>query len=270
MRQVRFGVMIGCLSIATMVSGVAWAQSRPFGPGPGFWPMMQHEPGMANFMGGATVTGQPFCAQVTFQHNQKLPDQNMIQQTRIATVCRDDQGSTSIDQTLAASSVNPQHLLRISDAVARRSCTLDTVKKVAHCFNLPPARTGVSGASQPNARRASNPNVSTVSLGSQSNWENTGLYVTGTQITRTIQAGQIGNQQAIQITTICWHSPDLSINVTCSTTDPLHGDSSTSFSNISRDNPTIAIPSDYTIATGGPRRSSPGARSRFAPPATQQ
>jgi hypothetical protein len=264
-RQMRLIVMIGCLGVVTLVSGALRAQSVPLVPRPGFRPMMQGGPPMFSFMGGETITGAPYSAQVTFEHRQTLPDGNRIDQKNSAMIYRDGQGRTRLEETRPTNSGNPQQIVRITDQVARVGYVLDPAKKTAHRFTLPPAKTETS---QPNFRAGSNPNVISTSLGSNPNLE--GFFVEGTQITRTIPAGQMGNTEAIQITTTRWYSPDLSADISTETTDPLRGNSTTTtmLTNISRDEPAstlFQVPSDYTVVNGGP-----GGRQRFAPSAPPQ
>jgi len=217
---------------------------------------------MGNFMGGRTITGAPYSAQITFEHTQPLPDGNLINQKNSATVYRDGQGRTRVEEARPTKSGTPQQIIRITDPVARVVYLLDPAKKTAHKFTLPPPR---PGNSEEPVRSRSNPNVASTSLGSK-NLD--GLFVEGTQITRTIPAGQMGNKEAIQITTDRWHSPELSIDLRTETKDPLRGNSTTSVTNISRDEPSSTLfqaPSDYTVVNSG-RGGSP----RFAPRGPKQ
>ena len=99
-----------------------------------------------------------------------------------------------------------------------------------------------------------------------------GLLVQGTQITRTIPVGQMGNTAPIQTVTTRWYSTDLSIDLSTSTTDPLHGNSSTTLADLSRDEPAstlFQVPSDYTVVNAGPGIRNGDPRG-FAPPAPPQ
>ena len=264
MRQTRLIVMIGCLAVVTLASGALRAQSVPVGPRPGFRPMMQGGPPMFSFMGGKTVTGAPYSGQVTFEHTQTLPDGNLIDQKNSAMIYRDGQGRTRIEETRPTNSVNPQQIVRIIDGGARVGYVLDPSKKTAHKFTLPAPKTGDS---QQNLRAGSNPNVTSISLGSKNDVDNN-LYVQGTQTTSTIPAGRMGNNQPIQSTTVCWYSLDLSVNLSCETTDPRRGNSTTKLTVTSQDEPASAlfqVPSDYAVVNGGP-----AGRQRFAPSAPPQ
>ena len=262
MRQTRCIWMVGCLGLMTLASSGLGAQSVPVGPRFGSRPMMQAGPPMFGLMGGKTVAGSPYSAQVTFEHAQTLSDGNLIDQKNTATVYRDSQGRTRLEETRPSNSGNPQQIIRITDPVARVSYVLDPAKKTAHRFTLPPAKTG---SSRPSFRAGSNVNVTSQDLGS--NTVN-GMFVQGTQTTRTIPAGQMGNTAPIQITTTHWYSPELSVDVSTETNDPQHGKSTTSLTNISRGEPAstlFEVPSDYTVVNSGH-----AGRQRFPPSAPPQ
>jgi hypothetical protein len=254
-------LMMGCFGAVTLLSGVVRAQSEPLGPRPGFWPMMRSGPFMFHFM-GSTVTGAPFSAEVTSEHSQALPDGNLIDQKSSAMVYRDGQGRTRLEETHPTKSGKAQQIITINDPIAGFGYVLDPAKKTARKFALPPTR---SGNFQQTHRAGSTPNVSSQSLGSKTL---DGLFVQGTQTTRKIPAGQMGNTAEIQISTTQWYSTDLSIATLTETTDPLHGNSTTAFTNISRDEPAstlFQVPSDYTVVNLGPR-----GRQRFTHPAPAQ
>jgi hypothetical protein len=261
-RGIRLGWILsaGSLALTTLPALAVRAQAPP--PRPGFH-MAEGGPPMFDFMGGKTVAGQPYSAQVTFKHNQTLQDGNLVEQTNTAMVYRDSQGRTRIEETRPTQSGNSEQIVRITDPAARVSYVLDPVKKTAHRFTLPPPR--ATNLQQP-PRAGSNPNVTTQSLGSQTI---DGLLVQGTQITRTIPAGQMGNTAPIQTVSTRWYSTDLSIDLSTSTTDPLHGNSSTTLADLSRDEPAstlFQVPSDYTVVNAGPGTRNAGPRPSFAPP----
>jgi len=223
---------------------------------------MQAGPPMFGFMSGKTVGGAPYSGQVTFEHTQTLSDGDLIDQKNTATVYRDSQGRTRLEETRPLNSGNPQQIIRITDPVANVAYVLDPAKKTAHRFTLPPAKTGTS---QPSFRAGSNANVTSQDLGS--NTAN-GMFVQGTQTIRTIPAGQMGNTATIQITTTRWYSPELSVDVSTETNDPQQGKSTTSLTNISRGEPAstlFEVPSDYTVVN-----SRSAGRQHFAPSAPPQ
>jgi hypothetical protein len=262
MRQTRCIWVVGCFGLMTLASSGLWAQSVAVGPRFGSRPMLHAGPPIFGFMGGKTVAGAPYSGQVTFEHTQTLPDGNLIDQKNTATVYRDSQGRTRLEEMRPSNSGSPQQIIRITDPVARVAYVLDPAKKTAHRFTLPPAKTGTS---QPSFRAGSNVNVTSQDLGSNAA---NGMFVQGTQTTRTIPAGQMGNTAPIQITTTRWYSSELSVDVSTETNDPQHGKSMTSLTNISRGEPAstlFEVPSDYTVVNSGP-----AGRQHFAPSAPPQ
>jgi hypothetical protein len=92
--------------------------------------------------------------------------------------------------------------------------------------------------------------VTTEDLGSQTM---EGVYVTGVRTTRTIPAGQIGNEKPISIVTEVWTSPDLKTIVYSKRSDPRMGAQTFQLTNISRSEPDpslFTVPADFKIAEG--------------------
>jgi hypothetical protein len=210
--------------------------------------------------GNKVVTGAPYSAQVITEHTETLADGNLIDQKNSVTVYRDGQGRTRREQTLSAigpysAQGNPPQVIFINDPVAGVSYVLDPVSKTAQKFTLPPPHAGPASA-VPFQRGGSSAN--SVSLGSQTMQ---GLLVQGTQYTRTIPAGRMGNAQPIQIVTTRWFSSQLSIAVQTQTIDPMHGKTTTNVSNINATEPDASLfqlPSDYTLQQGHLRGRRPG------------
>src|SRR5260370_5588074 len=95
-----------------------------------------------------------------------------------------------------------------------------------------------------------NANATSESLGKQTI---DGVNVEGTRITRTIPAGEIGNEQPITIMSERWYSADLQMDVKSTHSDPRFGNTTYTLTNIQRTEPAaslFAVPSDYTIAQG--------------------
>jgi hypothetical protein len=80
-------------------------------------------------------------------------------------------------------------------------------------------------------RRANAQNVKTEALGRQTI---EGVPADGSRTTMTIPAGQIGNEQAIQVVTETWYSPDLQTVVLRKRSDPRAGETVTRMTNVSR------------------------------------
>jgi hypothetical protein len=87
-----------------------------------------------------------------------------------------------------------------------------------------------------------------------------GLTAEGTRITRTIAAGQIGNDKSLQVVFERWYSPDLQIVVKSTRTDPRFGTTTYTLSHIQRTEPAAAlfiVPADYSVQQGGAGRRGP-------------
>jgi hypothetical protein len=77
-----------------------------------------------------------------------------------------------------------------------------------------------------------------------------GVQADGTRTVLTIPAGQIGNDNPIQIVDEVWRSPDLQVIVHSEHSDPRMGTTVYSLQNISRSDPSPAlfqVPPDYTV-----------------------
>jgi hypothetical protein len=109
---------------------------------------------------------------------------------------------------------------------------------------------GAGTAGQTARVRPANPNVKTESLGTQVIG---GVTAQGTRITRTIPAGQIGNQAPLVITIERWYSPDLQTDVMRKEVNPQFGETTFQLMNIVRAEPDASlfqVPPNYTIQSG--------------------
>ena len=83
-----------------------------------------------------------------------------------------------------------------------------------------------------------------------------GVSVMGTRTTRTVPAGQIGNDKPLSIVTEVWMSPELKTIVYSKRSDPRTGDQTFALTNIVRSEPDpslFMVPSDFKlIDTPGP------------------
>ena len=81
-----------------------------------------------------------------------------------------------------------------------------------------------------------------------------GLQVEGSRSTRTIAAGEIGNDRAIDIVSERWFSPELQLTVMTRTLDPRSGETAFKLTNIRRSEPArylFEVPADYKINEDG-------------------
>jgi hypothetical protein len=238
---------------------------------------------------GKVVMGAPFSATASSQTTQTLQDGTTINRTTSSVLYRDSQGRSRRDVTLSGfgwlqTSGKAHTMIMIGDPVAGAHYLLDPEQKVAH--KMTPPTGGKGGASsngnaqtfqqkmqQRMAKEEASGQVKKESLGTQTIKEN-GLNAEGTRITRTIPAGQVGNDKPIQVVFERWYSPDLQIVVKSTRTDPRFGTTTYVLSNVQRTEPAAAlftVPSDYTVKEGGPggprnhRRGFPGAPPIGAP-----
>ncbi len=225
----------------------------------------------------ATIPGAPYSAQAVTQHVQTLADGNRITQTTTNTVARDSKGRVYREESLPGlgnNNAEPPHLALIEDPVASQHITLDSNSKTA--IKMPSAQmkradeaaarlgvppppgeirvffnSGGSGQSQQTTTamkiKADNERAATSDLGTQTI---EGVPAQGTRITRTIPAGEMGNELPIVITTETWYSPDLKVLIMSKSSDPRMGETTYKLTNLSRTEPDPAlfqIPADYTI-----------------------
>jgi hypothetical protein len=232
----------------------------------------------------APVKGAPYSATMNNESIQTLADGNRIVQTNTGTVARDSQGRTRQDAALPAignlSAASAPHLVFIQDPVAGTSYTLNLTDKTAWKNPAPPA-----GAVEPGAavggstffvhtesgmpplpppgppmiamtKRLATEEASeanTEPLGSQTM---EGVVANGVRTTRTIPAGQIGNDRPINIVTEVWTSTDLKTIVSSKRNDPRMGEQTFRLTNIVRAEPDpslFTVPADFKIIDGGPK-----------------
>jgi len=210
---------------------------------------MGFEAGLA----GKTVTGAPFSATVSTQITRTLADGNKIDQTITGTIARDSEGRTRRDMTLPGAALAPMastspHAVFINDPVAGRSYILHPDSKVADSVPFRVwkrlGRRVLNGLGANNDRQSE---TTTTDLGTQTI---NGVTAQGTRVTRTIPAGQIGNEKPIVIVTDRWYSPDLQMYVLTKRTDPLMGDTVFQLTNIQRQEPDAVlfqVPSGYSV-----------------------
>jgi hypothetical protein len=76
-----------------------------------------------------------------------------------------------------------------------------------------------------------------------------GVEAEGTRTTRTIPAGQVGNERPIEIVSESWYSKDLQMTVMTKHSDPRNGETVYKLTNINRSEPLhtlFEVPPDYT------------------------
>jgi hypothetical protein len=224
--------------------------------------------------GGKVVKGAPFSAVAVAETTQTLADGNHITRTTQTNLYRDSQGRSRKEVTLSAigplaASGQPHSFVEISDPVAGTAYMLEPDQKVAR--QMPgrmamgvhtkgaatfTATAGPGGPGEVMYRTFKDKAVpidataKTESLGAQTI---DGVTAEGTRTTRTIPAGEIGNEKPITIVSERWYSADLQMDVKSTHSDPRFGETTYTLTNIQRAEPSgslFSVPSDYTIEQG--------------------
>ena len=238
---------------------------------------------------GAAVHGAPYSATITNESVQTLADGNRIIQNNSGTTARDSEGRTRQDAALPPignlSAADAPHIVFIMDPVAQISYTLNLTDKTAQKLTTPSATVvggggtvgtgpvistkaffgqsaGVSAAGGPlpappppmfiqkTMIAEDDSQATTEDLGTQTM---EGVQVTGVRTTRTIPAGEIGNEKPIVIVTEVWTSPDLKAVVYSKRSDPRMGEQTFKLTNITRAEPDASlftVPADFKVADG--------------------
>ena len=212
---------------------------------------------------GKVVTGAPYSAVAVTETRQMLADGNTISRKVQANVFRDSQGRTRRETTLTG--VGPlsttgasRTFVRIYDPVAGTAFVLHQDTKVAE--KLPMPRGGRKGPGNLQGRfearmqtEIANGSMKKEDLGVQ---PINGISAQGTRFTKTIPAGQMGNDKPIVITSERWYSPDLQIVVKTTRNDPRFGETTYTLTKIQKQEPAaalFAVPADYSLKQGRPR-----------------
>ncbi len=212
---------------------------------------------------GRVVKNAPYSAEMITESTQTLADGNHIRQSTTSRVFRDSEGRTRTEQSLKglgalAGNSNLPNVIFISDPVAGTSYALNPSAKTATRNGWmrpgrsgPPPRNRAEEGMRPKGegRRSFNSsNVKTESLGRQTI---EGVAADGTRTVTTIPAGEMGNEQPLQIVTERWYSPELQTIVMSKHSDPRSGETVTRLANISRAEPShslFEVPADYKVS----------------------
>lgn len=257
MRTATIGVLCMVLGLVANAQDPGSDRGRGRGPNPGFQGPGARLLGAEAGMPGRVVKNAPYSADMVTETTQTLPDGNRIHQITTAHVYRDSEGRTrrepSLDSlnTLAPNSHLPA-VIFINDPVAGVNYALSSRDHTAtrSSWMRPGGRANQAksaGGPPPGGRGHFAGNVKTESLGRQTI---EGVPADGTRTTLTIPAGQIGNEQPIQVVTESWYSPDLQAVVMRKQSDPRTGESAFHMANLSRAEPAAAlfqVPADYKV-----------------------
>jgi hypothetical protein len=220
--------------------------------------------GFEGLHGGKVVTGAPFSATAVSETNQTLADGNHISRKSQVNLFRDSQGRFRKEVTISgvgplAASGQPKSFVVINDPVANANFVLHPESKVAEKMRHPfrGMNGQATGAIEERMRahqqeEIASGNLKQEDLGTQAIAR---VSAQGTRMTRTIPAGQIGNEKPILIVHETWFSNDLQTVVMSKRTDPWGGETTYTLTNIQRTEPDaalFAVPSDFTVKEGRP------------------
>lgn len=230
---------------------------------------------------GVTVKGAPYSATVVNESVQTLSDGNRIVQSTNGSMARDSQGRTRQTMPLPAignlSAANAPQLVFIQDPVAQTTYQLNLTDKTAHKMPMPsgpPSLPELSTSARqvttrgfaiagggPGAGPQTAMVIKTQSMDEAGETQSEdlgtqtmeGVAAHGVRTTRTIAAGQIGNDKPINIVTEMWTSPDLQTIVYSKRSDPRMGEQTFQLTNIVRAEPDASqftVPSDFKMQDG--------------------
>jgi hypothetical protein len=210
---------------------------------------------------GNVVTGAPFSAVAVSETKQTLADGNTIDRKVQSNFYRDSQGRTRRETTLPlgplAASGQPKTFVMLHDPVAGTTYVLHPDAKEAEQLPTPPNganhRTGLQTKFEAHLQEeTANGTLKQEDLGVQII---NGLSAKGTRYTKTIPAGQIGNERPIIVTSERWYSPDLQMVVKSTRNDPRFGTTTYTVTSLQQQEPAASlfnVPSDYTVKQDGP------------------
>jgi len=267
-------VCAGCALIAMLgLAVVVGAQGPPppggfgrRGPGPGPGGPMAGSfefGGLVGGFGGKTVTGKPFQAKFTITRVETLPN-NTITNTVIGILARDSDGSTYRDVTLPAigpwaSSGKPQEFVYIKNVTKLMDYIINVGKGTYREFASRPRNSAGtdrnSGWGPREGSTGGGPGNETVNDNPSATYSDpatgTSYKVDDRKVTRTIPAGQIGNQNDIVITSERWYSPDLELVLQETRSDPRFGNSTYQVTNIGATSVSFTPDPSLKLVQGG-------------------
>lgn len=257
-----------------LMSPAAWAQLPAPLPPDAHGPTMVYEEatpgvpvaegpvGFVSFemgLGGSVIKGAPYSAQTSVETTQVLADGNRINRKTTGSIYRDSAGRTRREETLPAigpfaASGNAPHVIFLNDPVAGVHYALEPDQKIARKMTPPPSQADFIKELPPRkyVYAPAHDEVATESLGTQTI---EGVAAEGTCTTRTIPAGEIGNEKPITVVVEKWYSPDLQTTVMVTRSDPRIGTMVYKLTSINRAEPAstlFEVPADYTVKEGGP------------------
>lgn len=221
-----------------------------------------------------TTTGAPYSGEATTEFVQSLADGNRIVRKTVTRIFRDSDGRVR-RETLAADGTTVESIT-IVDPVLRNSVTLNPETKTAYgetkkltmvtgrgmaTFGPRDAELNAAFADRQTELRKQvetlvaklrDAKKESTRTNRQDLGQRTleGVAARGTRTTTVIPAGEIGNEQPIQIISEEWYSPELQILMLTKHSDPRSGETTYTLANVTRAEPArslFEIPGDYAF-----------------------
>lgn len=225
-------------------------------------------------MEGKVVKGAPYTAVAVTETTRALADGNRIVNKSSSQLARDSAGRTRREQSIQAmgpwASGKQETMVFINDPEAQTNYVLNPGSSTAHKMPTSGGAAEMAIAmTKKHADEKAHTLAHTVEMihhekagASEGVTESLGTKVIegvvaeGKRYTKTIPAGQIGNERPIEIVGETWTSPDLQTIVMSRHNDPQMGETIYRLTNIQRAEPDpalFAVPSNYTMEEGGKR-----------------
>ena len=208
-------------------------------------------------LSGSVVKDVPFSARVSIETDQVLADGTHITRKESGSLCRDSLGRLRQQLTLplpppVPASAEIGTIVILSDPSTGAHWTLMPAAKTAMKMTMPTVsrgKTNVNSNAEKNFRvfGGFGDDGGAEKLGAQ-NME--GVTATGTRFTHSIPAGQLGNDQPLQVVTERWYSPEIHLTVFLKRSDPMTGTKILKVTEIRREEPEPSmfnVPPDYAV-----------------------
>jgi hypothetical protein len=202
------------------------------------------------------VKGAPLSAEIVVTRETTLADGNHIRNESQSKVYRDSEGRVrremNVDLATPATGKIKHNFIIINDPVAGARYMLNPDNKTARQMPMHggPNGPGKNHAEHHGAGPQDPEGVTKEQLGTKSI---NGIQAEGVRVTRTIPAGEMGNEKPISVVTERWYSPDLQMAVMTVHTDPMMGTVTAKLVNVTPGAPDASlfqVPSDYTVQSG--------------------
>jgi hypothetical protein len=209
--------------------------------------------GVAIGAGPREIRGVPFSADVTTEITRTLADGNRIHQENHGKIYRDSEGRTRTENsTNRLPDGQAWEFVLINDAVSNVTINLDPQRKTATIF-----RRSIMNAAQMQPRPVqpvgaqSEPKRPLIKVHHEELGTTSieGYTAVGTKLTRTTEAGAIGNDQPLVMVSESWRSDELKEVLLSKTNDPQTGETVRKLTNIQRLEPDpvlFQVPPGYT------------------------